>query len=252
MIGLQEIVIKQNIKVRELARDIECCPSNIYDWFRNNKISKTYLKILTEKLNVDEEYLNKQVNAINTYKPKTKGFQNQYKVDGEVTYIYITNRKNETYEILIDTEDLDKLIEFDASWFLSWSKSSKKNYISAMKYDGINEKGKKKYRTYYLERFVTNAPPKTHVDHEDQNPLNNRKYNLRVTSVANNIKHRKSKNSNNKSGYRNVCWIKNKWIVQLQIDGKNTKLGSFDNVDEAGKFAEKMRQKYYGEFKGKN
>jgi hypothetical protein len=53
-------------------------------------------------------------------------------------------------------------------------------------------------------------------------------------------------------GYRNVSLIKGKWVVQLQIDGKNTKLGSFDDVHEAGKFAEEMRQKYYGEFAGKN
>lgn len=40
------------------------------------------------------------------------------------------------------------------------------------------------------------------------------------------------------------------WVVQLHINNKNERLGYFDNVDEAGKFAEKMRQKYYGEFAG--
>jgi len=29
-------------------------------------------------------------------------------------------------------------------------------------------------------------------------------------------------------------------------------LGRFDDVDEAGKYAEKMREKYYKEFKGIN
>ena len=46
--------------------------------------------------------------------------------------------------------------------------------------------------------------------------------------------------------------IDDKWIVQLQVDGKNTKLGTFTDVDEAGAFAEEMREKYYGKFKGNN
>ena len=51
---------------------------------------------------------------------------------------------------------------------------------------------------------------------------------------------------------REFLKVGDKWVVQLQIDGKNTKLGSFDDVHEAGKFAEEMRQKYYKEFCGKN
>lgn len=40
--------------------------------------------------------------------------------------------------------------------------------------------------------------------------------------------------------------------VQLQINGKNKVLGKFSDVHEAGRFAEEMRQKYYGEFAGKS
>jgi hypothetical protein len=42
--------------------------------------------------------------------------------------------------------------------------------------------------------------------------------------------------------------------VQLQVNGKNTHLGRFkkDQLEEAGKFAEEMRQKYYGVFAGSN
>ena len=58
--------------------------------------------------------------------------------------------------------------------------------------------------------------------------------------------------TNNKSGYRNVCWLKgyNKWCVQVTVDGKSTLLGKFDDVHEAGKFAEEMRKQHYGEFAG--
>jgi hypothetical protein len=42
--------------------------------------------------------------------------------------------------------------------------------------------------------------------------------------------------------------------VQLQINGKNTILGKFpyEQLEEAGAFAEQMRQKYYGEYAGRN
>lgn len=103
-----------------------------------------------------------------------------------------------------------------------------------------------------MHKFLTGAGKDTHVDHEDHNGLNNRSLNLRVLNPSQNTENRRGKNTNNKSGYRNVCWLKdeNRYVVQLQIDGKNTRLGYFNDVDKAGEYAEEMRQLYYGEFKG--
>lgn len=105
----------------------------------------------------------------------------------------------------------------------------------------------------FLHQFVVDANGRF-VDHKNSDTLNNRKSNLRIVIDSNNSKNRKSKNSNNTSGYRNVSWSKscNKWIVQMQINKKNTVLGKFDNVHEAGRFAEEMRKKYYGEFAGRD
>jgi hypothetical protein len=36
------------------------------------------------------------------------------------------------------------------------------------------------------------------------------------------------------------------------INGKNTVLGKFSDVHEAGKFAEEMRQKHYGDYAGES
>jgi hypothetical protein len=93
-----------------------------------------------------------------------------------------------------------------------------------------------------------------HVDHKNHNTLDNRKKKLRVTEQHNNLKNRKGKNSNNKSGYRNVFWAskEKKWIVSLMIDKIHKRLGKFDDVHEAGAFAEEMRKKYYKEYKGKD
>lgn len=98
------------------------------------------------------------------------------------------------------------------------------------------------------------CPDYKRVDHINHNTLDDRKSNLRIITSGSNSMNRKGRNSNNKSGYRNVSWHKsiNKWVVQLQIDGKNRVLGQFDDVHEAGRFAKEMRIKYYGEFAGED
>lgn len=97
------------------------------------------------------------------------------------------------------------------------------------------------------------AKENEYVDHrEPKKTLDNRRSNLRVTTNSKNNRNRKGMNINNKSGYRNVSWRDNGWVVQLQINGKNTVLDKFDDVDEAGAYAEKMRKKYYKEFAGKS
>lgn len=177
---------------------------------------------------------------------------NNYTVHGEVTYIHVINRKNEKFDILIDTEDLDKLINLDCYWHVAHNPKIKGYYAQSTIYNGIIN-NKPNYKTLYLHRIILDASENDgqYIHHKQHtNTLDNRKKNLIATNNANNSKDRKGKNQNNKSGYRNVCWSYNRWIVQLQVDGKNTVLGKFDDVHEAGKFAEKMRIKYYGTFKG--
>lgn len=109
-------------------------------------------------------------------------------------------------------------------------------------------------KTIQLSRFIVDAKEDEIVDHEDHDTLNNRKYNLRVTKFQKNTMNRNGKNSNNKSGYRNVFWNSNieKWSVRLSINYKTINLGDYDDVDEAGRVAEEGRQKYYGEYAGIN
>lgn len=102
----------------------------------------------------------------------------------------------------------------------------------------------------FLHRFVTDAKKNERVDHINHDTTDNTNNNLRKVTGQLNSRNRRTKNTNNKSGYRNVAVIDDKFVVQLQINGRNTKLGTFTDVDEAGEFAEKMRQKYYGKYSG--
>lgn len=87
------------------------------------------------------------------------------------------------------------------------------------------------------------------IDHINGNGLYNRKINMRVITNKGNLTNFTRRNINNKSGYRNVAWIEDLgvWRVQLQLDGNNVKFGDFTDVHEAGKLAEELRNKYYGE-----
>lgn len=174
---------------------------------------------------------------------------NNYVIDEEsgIAKIELHRRNAENLWTIIDLEDLERVINFSYTWFAKYNHTNDEYYVVASVYHPELQQT----RPIFLHQFLTNANGKD-VDHENNDTLDNRKSNLRVVVESNNSKNRKGRNKNNKSGYRNVSLIKGKWVVQLQIDGKNKKLGSFDDVHEAGKFAEEMRQKYYGEFAGKN
>lgn len=179
---------------------------------------------------------------------------NDYKIIGDTTIIYLKRRSGEIFECLIDTKNLQRLIDLGYSWHVAWRKDNQSYYSTCTVYLGT-ENGKCKYKILYMHKFLMNVDGDYVVDHiEPLATLDNRECNLRITEIHKNLRNRKGKNSNNTSGYRNVCWIKskNQWVVQLQINGKNTRLAYFDDVDEAGQFAEEMRQKYYGKYAGKS
>jgi hypothetical protein len=177
--------------------------------------------------------------------------RNIYTIVDKIAYLHITRRNGDKFDIPMNANDLDKLEKVDRSVHVSWHSAIQGYYAEVCDYLGTFD-GKPKYKTLLLHRILTEADKNTHVDHINHDTLDNRKENLRVTEVKDNLTHRKSRNSNNKSGYRNVSWNSyyGKWVVQLQIDGKNTILDYFDDVHEAGKFAEEMRLKYYKEYKG--
>lgn len=180
---------------------------------------------------------------------KRKG--NNYVIDEEngIAKIELNRRNADNLWTTIDLEDLERVVNFPYTWYAKLNKSIGKYYVYASEYI----KKTKRCKPIFLHQFIMNASGKT-VDHKNNDGLDNRKSNLRVVLDKNNSTNRRSKNKNNFSGYRNVSWSKkySKWIVQLQVNKKNTILGKFDDVHEAGKFAEEMRKKYYGEFCGKN
>lgn len=176
---------------------------------------------------------------------------NNYVIDkaNNIARIELRRRKSENLWTTVDLEDLERVLKFPYTWFAKYDKPIDDYYACASVYYPELQQS----RPLHLHQFIMNTRD-NHVDHINHNPRDNRKENLRVILPNENLKNRETKNKNNKSGYRNVCWDKKsgKWMVQLQVNGKNKRLKRFneDELEEAGKYAEKMRKKLYGEFAG--
>lgn len=173
---------------------------------------------------------------------------NDYKICGETTIIYLKRRTGEVLECLIDTEDLDRIKNLNLHWYSMFENHTKSYYSRATKYLGKID-GKYRNKIHFMNKEIMREF-ELFVDHINHNTLDNRKENLRVVENKENTKHRKGANSNNSIGYRNVSCINDKYVVQIQVNGKNTVVGKFNDVKEAGEFAEKMRMEHYGEFAG--
>lgn len=176
---------------------------------------------------------------------------NNYIIDEEngVAKIELHRRNQESLYAIIDLEDLERVINYPYTWFAQYNKDIENYYVRASVYNPNT----KHSEVMFLHQYIMSANGKF-VDHKNSNTLDNRKSNLRIVLDSNNSMNRKGRNKNNTSGYRNVSWSKscNKWLVQMQINKKNKVLGQFDDVHEAGRFAEKMRLQLYGEFAGKS
>lgn len=136
-------------------------------------------------------------------------------------------------EILVDDEDYEKVIKF--KYYINYRNSVMKN---ASKKD--------KHRS--LHRLIMNAPQHMEVDHINRNPLDNRKCNLRLCSVAEN-RQNVSKNRG-KSKYKGVHWDKrsNKWRAEIWVNRKHLRLGRFDCELDAAKAYDTAAKLYHKDF----
>lgn len=96
----------------------------------------------------------------------------------------------------------------------------------------------------FLHRAIMNAPKGMVVDHIDRNPLNNRRSNLRVVSIQENL--RNQKRPNNKTGYTGVAIAYGgKYSAQIKVNYKKIHLGIFNTIEEAYQARLKAEKKYY-------
>ena len=112
-------------------------------------------------------------------------------------------------------------------------------------------KNKKRYNKYIhrlvANAFLTNKEGRSHVDHIDNNKLNNNIDNLRFATVQENNRNKQVGKSNT-SGYKGVTKSNNKWRACITIDGIYLHLGTFDTIEEARQARVEAVKKAFGDF----
>lgn len=145
------------------------------------------------------------------------------------------------YSTIVSWEDRDL---FDIKWCVM----TPRNIQYAMTSVLGNNKKKLYLHRVILERIIGRKLVRSEqVDHIDGNGLNNRRDNLRLATNSQNH-HNISKRSDNKSGYKGVCYSGGKWVAQINVSGKQTYLGRFDTPENAYEAYCEAAKKYHGEF----
>jgi hypothetical protein len=107
-------------------------------------------------------------------------------------------------------------------------------------------------RQLAMHRFVCNAKPGDVVDHINHNILDNRKSNLRITTLRGNA-YNTSMRSTNQNGHMGIYKhsTENKWCSEITIAGKKKWLGYYDTKDEAADSYQRAKierdEKYFQE-----
>lgn len=149
------------------------------------------------------------------------------------------------YDVLLDDEDYDRLKGFKYYVHKRIADKYGRYYFARH----ICTEGKKTLTTLHRDVMgCTNGDGKT-VDHVYGDTLDNRRENLRFSTVAENSRNQKI-NKVNTSGIKGVSWHKRirKWQAQIKISGKKICLGYYADIKDAEKAYAEGSAKYHGEF----
>ena len=144
---------------------------------------------------------------------------------------YCSNTENEFY---FDMDDYDKIKDY------YW-----REHVDKKGYHYLAAEDKAIGKIIRMQWLIVDK----HYDHADRNALNNRKYNLRQCTTAENNQNR-SIGKDNTSRVIGVYWHKkaNKWCAFIMYNKNRIHLGTFVNKDEAIKARLNAEKQYFGEF----
>lgn len=117
---------------------------------------------------------------------------------------------------------------------------------------GVRENGRNK--SIKMHRVIMGvSDSKIEVDHINNNPLDNRRKNLRLCKHSENMGNQVIR-KNNTTGFKGVHWYKSRrrWMAHITIEGKFKNLGYFKDITEAAKAYNKAAKKYFGKFANLN
>ena len=165
------------------------------------------------------------------YNKLNKQKVNLVNLDGEFGIGWTLNTGSEFY---FDLEDYDKIKDY------CWSEHILKNG-----YHALEARDKKTGKNVRMHWIIVGK----YYDHKNNNPLDNRKLNLREATQQENCQNN-SLSKNNTSGYTGISWNRrdNNWVAYITINNKLKYLGGFNQKKDAIKARLEAEAKYYGEF----
>lgn len=157
-------------------------------------------------------------------------------------------RSTNGYEIPVDDEDYDAIVQF--GWFVEFcGRKTKKPRV----YTNIG--GKKRAQKVYLSRMLMREPLVT-VDHDNGDTLDHQRSNLRLATQKQNSRNRR-KHHPLTSKYKGVSLRRNRrggeyrarpWTANISVDGKRMNLGHHEEEIDAAQAYDRAAIRHFGEF----
>jgi hypothetical protein len=157
--------------------------------------------------------------------------KNYFEVRGDTTAIVLNRKNGPNLETLIDTVDLEKANQFPNTWCASWSGITNSFYC----YGKLTLPNGKRV-SILLHRWLMECPDDLHVDHINNDTLNNRRLeNLRLVLHKENHQNRLGPQRNSLLGIRGVCWHKGKkkWQAAINVNGLRKCVGYYSTIKDA-------------------
>lgn len=146
--------------------------------------------------------------------------------------IKINNKDNQTLYTIVD--DIDYYLLSKYRWYLK-----PRGYVAAYIKD----------KEYLIHRFIMNPNKGLYIDHKNHNKLDNRRSNLRICTQSENMGNSHAPNTNT-TGYKGVIWdkSKNRYKARIMKNGIMNYIGSYKDINEAGKAYNNKAVELFGEF----
>ena len=104
-------------------------------------------------------------------------------------------------------------------------------------------------KNLYIHRVIMEViDSKIHVDHRNQNTLDNRRENLRLTDKFGNARNRAPNKRRKHTRYKGVTLRGKRWEAKIKIKGEVVNLGRFETDIEAALAYDRAARELFGEF----
>ena len=160
--------------------------------------------------------------------------------------IRLANKYNSDVYAIVDDDIYDYASRF--KWYLDTH-----GYAVSSIPQAHNIYGVRNVKLHRLVMFKELEGTDMIIDHINNDPLDNRRSNLRVCRQKENMRNtRKRKDCSSK--FKGVCFDKsrNKWMAYLNLNGRRYNLGRFDDEDEAALAYNNAASFYFGEYANLN